>query len=133
MEVNKLILKNGFTYQELLKLKNQYRDKKNEVYGKGVKTTEDESLKYYILLIAELCGGDMIFLSPFFIVMMLGAYFYGNGEKEALFYFVSFIIFICFYIWVNSRIMKLSILLTTKLVRLRLLMFLYRILPPKVE
>lgn len=28
MKIKKLILKSGFTYQELLKLKSQYRDKK---------------------------------------------------------------------------------------------------------
>ncbi|WP_261161808.1 hypothetical protein [Serratia fonticola] len=67
MKINELILKNGFTYQELLKLKNQYRDKKNETYGKGVKTTDDELLKNYILLVSELCGGNMIFLSSVFL------------------------------------------------------------------
>lgn len=67
MKVNRLILNNGFTYQDLLKLKNQYRDKKDETYGKGVKATDHESLKNYILLVAELCGGNMIFLSPVFL------------------------------------------------------------------
>ncbi|CAI1137909.1 hypothetical protein [Serratia fonticola] len=133
MKINELILKNGFTYQELLKLKNQYRDKKNETYGKGVKATDDESLKNYILLVAELCGGNMIFLSSVFFVMMFGAYFFSDDVKQAIFYFVLLIIFVLFYIWINSRGMKLSLLLTAKLVRLRFRMFLYRVSPPKVE
>ncbi|UAN50064.1 hypothetical protein KGP26_20260 [Serratia sp. JSRIV002] len=133
MKINELILKNGFTYQELLKLKNQYRDKKNETYGKGVKATDDESLKNYILLVAELCGGNMIFLSSVFFVMMFGACFFSDDVKQAIFYFVLLIIFVLFYIWINSRGMKLSLLLTAKLVRLRFRMFLYRVSPPKVE
>ncbi|WP_199063361.1 hypothetical protein [Serratia sp. ASV30] len=133
MKINELILKNGFTYQELLKLKNQYRDKKNETYGKGVKTTDDESLKSYILLVSELCGGNMIFLSSVFFVMMFGAYFFSDDIKQAIFYLVLFVIFILFYIWINSRGMKLSLLLTAKLIRLRFRMFLYRVSPPKVE
>lgn len=133
MKINELILKNGFTYQELLKLKNQYRDKKNETYGKGVKATDDESLKNYILLVAELCGGNMIFLSSVFFVMMFGAYFFSDDVKQAIFYFVLLIFFVLFYIWINSRGMKLSLLLTAKLVRLRFRMFLYRVSPPKVE
>ncbi|CAI1679053.1 Uncharacterised protein [Serratia fonticola] len=133
MKINELILKNGFTYQELLKLKNQYRDKKNETYGKGVKTTDDESLKNYILLVSELCGGNMIFLSSVFFVMMFGAYFFSDDINQAIFYLVLFVIFIFFYIWINSRGMKLSLLLTAKLIRLRFRMFLYRVSPPKVE
>lgn len=133
MEVNKLILKNGFTYQELLKLKNQYRDKKNEVYGKGVKTTDDESLTNYILLIAELCGESMIFFTPVFFVMMFGSYFFIDDVKQALFYLVLFVVFVFLYTWINSRGMKLSFLLTTKMVRLRLLMFVYRVSPPKID
>lgn len=96
MEVNKLILKNGFTYQELLKLKNQYRDKKNEVYGKGVKTTDDESLTNYILLVAELCGESMIFFTPIFFVMMFGSYFFIDDVKQAIFYLVLFVVFVFF-------------------------------------
>lgn len=133
MKAKKLILKNGFTYQELLKLKNQYKSKKDEVYGKGVKATDDESLKNHILLVAELCGGNMIFLSSIFFVMIFGAYFFRNDVKQALFYLALFILFISFCIWNNSRGMKLSFLLTAKLVRLRFLMFLYRVSPPKVE
>ncbi|HGM5490380.1 TPA: hypothetical protein ACKP1B_002009 [Serratia fonticola] len=133
MKINELILINGFKYQELLKLKNQYRDRKNETYGKGVKATDDESLKNYILLVAELCGGNMIFLSSFFLMMMFGAYFFSDDVKQAIFYLVSFIIFITFYIWINSRGMKLGFLLTAKLVRLRFFIFLYRVSPPKVE
>lgn len=133
MEVNKLILKNGFTYQELLKLKNQYRDKKNEVYGKGVKTTDDESLTNYILLIAELCGESMLFFTPVFFVMMFGSYFFIDDVKQALFYLVLFVVFVFLYTWINSRGMKLSFLLTTKMVRLRLLMLVYRVSPPKID
>ncbi|MEB7885023.1 hypothetical protein [Serratia fonticola] len=132
MKINELILKNGFTYQELLKLKNQYRDKKNETYGEGVKTTDDELLKNFILLVAELCGGNMIFLSSVFLVMIYGAYFFSDDVKQAIFYFVLFIIFVLFCTWINSRGMKLSLLLTAKLVRLRFRMFLYRVSPPKV-
>ena len=126
-------MKNGFTYQELLKLKNQYRDKKNETYGKGVKTTDGESLKYYILLISDLCGGNMISVSPVFIVMMFGAYFYGDGTTEVTVYLMLFILFILCYIWNRSRGVKLSFILTTKLVWLRLWMYLYRVSPPKTE
>ncbi len=133
MKINELILKNGFTYQELLKLKNQYRDKKDEIYGKGVKTTDDESLKNHILLVAELCGGNMMFLSSVFFMMMFGAYFFSDDIKQAIFYLVMLIIFVLIYIWINSRGMKLSLFLTAKLVRLRFRMFLYRVLPPKVE
>ncbi|MBP1037189.1 hypothetical protein J8631_16625 [Serratia fonticola] len=133
MKINELILKNGFTYQELLKLKNQYRDKKNETYGKGVKTTDDESLKNYILLVAELCGGNMIFLSSVFLVMMFGAYFFSDDVKQALVYLILFMLFVSFYIWSNSRGIKLSFLLTAKLVKLRFFMFLYRVSPPKIE
>lgn len=133
MKINKLILKNGFTYQELLKLKKQYKNKKDETYGKGVKATDDESLKYYILLVAELCGGNIIFLSPVFFVMMFGSYFFSDNINQAIFYLVSFILFISLYIWINSRGMKFGFLLTAKLVRLRFLMFLYRVSPPKVE
>lgn len=133
MKINELILKNGFTYQELLKLKSQYRDKKNEIYGKGVKTTDDESLKNYILLVAELCGGNMIFLSSIFFVMMFGAYFFSDDVKQAIFYLVLLVLFILFDIWIDSKGMKLSFPLTAKLVRLRFLMFLYRVSPPKVE
>ncbi|WP_141132717.1 hypothetical protein ACQ86O_23000 [Serratia sp. L9] len=133
MKIKRLILKNGFTYRELLKLKNQYRDRKNDTYGKGVKVTDDESLKYYILVVAELCGGNMIFLSPVFFVMMFGSYFFSENVNQAVFYLISFILFISIYIWINSRGMKLGLLLTAKLVRLRLLMFLYRVSPPKVE
>lgn len=133
MKIKRLILKNGFTYQDLLRLKNQYRDKKNETYGKGMKTTEDESLKNYILLVAELCGGNILFLSPVLVVMMFGAYLFNDDVKQALFYLISFIVFISFYIWINSRGMKLSFLLTAKMVKLRLFMLLYRVSPPKVE
>ena len=133
MKINRLILKNGFTYLELLKLKNQYRDKKNETYDKGVKTTDDESLKYYILLIADICGGNMISVSPVFIVMMFGAYFYGDGTTEVTVYLMLFILFILCYIWNRSRGIKLSFILTTKLVWLRLRMYLYRVSPPKTE
>lgn len=133
MKINKIILKTGFTYQELLKLKNQYRDKKNETYGKGIKAIDDESLKYYILVVAELCGGNMIFLSPVFFVMMFGSYVFSDNINQAFFYLVSFILFISIYIWINSRGMKLGFLLTAKLVRLRFLMFFYRVSPPKVE
>ncbi|VEI73699.1 Uncharacterised protein [Serratia fonticola] len=95
--------------------------------------TDDESLKYYILVVAELCGGNMIFLSPVFFVMMFGSYFFSENVNQAVFYLISFILFISIYIWINSRGMKLGLLLTAKLVRLRLLMFLYRVSPPKVE
>ncbi|AHG22633.1 hypothetical protein Z042_03430 [Chania multitudinisentens RB-25] len=133
MEISELILKNGFAYQELLKLKNQYRDKKNEIYGKGVKTTEDESFKNYILLIAELCGGSMMSISPVFFVMMFGAYFYNDGIIEALVYLVIFIFFVSVDIWGSSRGMRLGLLLTIKLVKLRILMLLYRVSPPEIK
>ncbi|CAI2156861.1 Uncharacterised protein [Serratia fonticola] len=65
--------------------------------------------------------------------MMFGAYFFSDDIKQAIFYLVLFVIFILFYIWINSRGMKLSLLLTAKLIRLRFRMFLYRVSPPKVE
>lgn len=133
MKINKLILKNGFTYQELLKLKKQYKNKKDETYGKGVKVTDDESLKKYILLIAELCGGNILLVFPVFFVMMLGAYFYNDGAKEVLVYLILFILFVSFYAFKSSRGINLNFLLTAKLVKLRFLMFFYRVSPPKVN
>lgn len=133
MEINKLILKNGFTYKDLLKLKKQYKDRKDKTYGKGIKTTEDESLKNYILVIADLCGGNIILVFPVFFVMIFSAYFYNDGAKEILVYLILFILFVSFYIFKSSRAINLSFVLTAKLVRLRFLMFLYRVSPPKVD
>lgn len=103
------------------------------MYGKGAKTTDDESLKYYILLIADLCGGNMISVSPVFIVMMFGACFYGDGTTEVTVYLMLFILFTFCYIWNRSRAIKFGFILTAKLVWLRLRMYFYRVSPPTIE
>lgn len=65
--------------------------------------------------------------------MMFGSYFFSDDVKQALFYLVLFVIFIFLYTWINRRGMKLSFLLTAKMVRLRFLMFLYRVSPPEID
>ncbi len=130
MKARKLILNNCFSYRELLRMKNAYVKAIHEVYGKGVKVASDETFENYILVIADSVS------NAFFVVTIIGfinvgSMLYLHGLTRGP--FAMFIISMIIIMWVvirNSRVKKIKMLTTLKLLKLRLKMFIFMITPP---
>ncbi|MTD28937.1 hypothetical protein [Erwinia sorbitola] len=131
MDARRLILTNGFTQRELLRLKTQYLSKKRIVYGRIQKVTEDESFDKFILLIAEICSRGFFGLCGISVVITILTYLEEGFFGGAVMFVICFIP--VFYNFFNcARAAGLNVTIAIKLSTLRLRMRWYKISPPQI-
>ncbi len=130
MKARELILKNCFSYQELLIMKNEYVKAIHNVYGKGVKVASDETFENYILVIADVVS------TAFFAVTIIGfinvsimLYLHGLTRGPFAMFIISMVVIMGVAI-LNSRARKIRIKTTLKLIKMRFKMFIFMITPP---
>ncbi|MTD28936.1 hypothetical protein [Erwinia sorbitola] len=131
MDARKLILTNGFTLRELLRLKTQYLSKKRIVYGRIQKVTEDESFDRFILLTSDLSSGAFFLVHGVVFFMFFG-HFFDEGFNGGWILFFFFLGFILYDLFSRAKSTNLSILIIIKLMMLRLRMRWYKISPPQI-
>ncbi|MFG1175419.1 hypothetical protein AAFN90_17855 [Erwiniaceae bacterium CAU 1747] len=131
MDARKLILTNGFTLRELLRLKTQYLSKKRIVYGREQKVTEDESFELFILLIADLISSGFFWMYVLLVFAITYTYLKDGVADGAAMLFICFFP-VCCKFFVCSRAWGVDIILTIKLSLLRLRMRRYKIKPPQI-
>lgn len=131
MDARKLILTNGFTLKELLKMKTEYLSKKRIVYGREQKVTEDESFEQFVLLIADLSSSGYLTFNLVLFTMTLGTFLMDDIKAGVL--MLSICLFLFFAaIFYRVTVAKLGAVIVIKLAFLRIRMWRYKMIPPHI-
>jgi len=132
MDIRKLILTNGFTIKELLKIKTCYLSKKRIVCRYDEKIQEGRSFDRFILLVAELCRSGFFWIYLSLMILTPFAFFLVSIEAGCLM-LVVWLLPILNDFFLRSWVAEFNIKTIVKLSILRMRMRWYKIKPPEED